>query len=370
MGDWDWDAIDAEIEHALAGAAIDRATVEDHAARVADRRLSRLSNVVDGEPIPAGPEDVAALDELSGREELAELGRQAIERGEVAVAVLNGGMATRFGGEVKGVVPAIGGRSFLEIKLAQARRLARVPFLVMNSFATHRATLDFLRERGLEGSAHAFLQSVSLRLTPEGGLFRDGTGGLSLYAPGHGDFPSALRRSGLLDRLERDGVRILTLSNVDNLGAELDPLLVGHHLESGRPITCEVAPAIPGDVGGTPARIGGKAGPLQIVEGFRFPPGFDFGRLHFLATNSFCFSLAALRDEHPLSWFYVEKTVDGRPAVQIERLVNELSAFVPTSYLAVPRGGAQGRFFPVKTRADLDALQNDPALSARFSAGV
>ena len=56
--------------------------------------------------------------------------------------------------------------------------------------------------------------------------------------------------------------------------------------------------------------------------------------------------------------------------MQIERLVNELSAFVPTSYLAVPRGGAQGRFFPVKTRADLDALQNDPALSARFSAGV
>ena len=54
-------------------------------------------------------------------------------------------MATRFGGVVKGVVEAVDGKSFLELKLAQTGELARlldtsVPMAVMNSFATDRAT--------------------------------------------------------------------------------------------------------------------------------------------------------------------------------------------------------------------------------------
>lgn len=350
----DWDAIHAEVEPDLCGQQIDLTQVREFMEQVADGRLSAARNVVDADPV--GPDDVELL---ADEAEIEALGRAAIERGEVAVAVLNGGMATRFGGAVKGIVEAIAGRSFLEIKRAQA---GSAPFLVMNSFATHRATLDFLAEQRVEG-VRSFLQSVSLRLTPEGGLFRDARGRPSLYAPGHGDFPGALRDSGLLDALESEGVRMLVLSNVDNLGAELDPRVIGHHLARGRPLTCEVAAVVAGDAGGTPARVGGA---LQVVEGFRFPRGFDFGRLHFLATNSFVFSLALLREPHPLSWFYVEKLVDGRPAVQIEHLVNELSARVPTTYLAVPREGPRGRFFPVKTLDDLEALRSDPLLRSRF----
>jgi UTP--glucose-1-phosphate uridylyltransferase len=52
---------------------------------------------------------------------------------------------------------------------------------------------------------------------------------------------------------------------------------------------------------------------------------------------------------------YVEKEVEGRPAVQLERLVNELCSLVPTTYLEVPRSGPRGRFFPIKTPADLEA---------------
>ncbi|MBW2279511.1 MAG: UTP--glucose-1-phosphate uridylyltransferase [Deltaproteobacteria bacterium] len=365
---WDWSEIDADVERQLEGVpdvALDRAAIEGFAARISAGELDASGNQVVGAD-PAGPGDVDSLDRLSkGR--LAELearGREAIESGQVAVAVLNGGMATRFGGTVKGIIEAIGGRSFLEVKLAQARGHGPVPFLVMNSFATHAATGRFLAERGLDSQVRSFLQSVSLRLTPEGALFRGDDGHVSLYAPGHGDFPEALRRSGRLDELRAEGVRVVVLSNVDNLGAELDARIIGLHLEAGRPLTCEVAAAVPGDAGGTPARVDGE---LQIVEGFRFPPGFDFSKLHFLATNTFAFSLDLLRQEHPLTWFYVEKTVEGRAAVQMERLVNELSACVPTTYLEVPRGGPQGRFFPVKTLDDLDALRGDAGLARRFS---
>ena len=53
--------------------------------------------------------------------------------------------------------------------------------------------------------------------------------------------------------------------------------------------------------------------------------------------------------------------------VQMERLVNELSARVETNYLVTPRTGPAGRFFPTKTREDLDRIREDPSLAARYA---
>jgi len=364
----DWNEIEAALE-AVAGPgyALDRERIEAFATGIARGRLSADANRLAGALVPAGPDDVDRLAALTPvqREERRERGRAALADGEVAIAVLNGGMATRFGGVVKGVVEALGGRSFLEIKQDQARAAGPGPFVVMNSFATHRATQAFLRERELERDTLCFVQSVSLRLTPDGEVFRTDAGQPSFYAPGHGDFPHALRASGVLAELERRGVRSVLLSNVDNLGAEPDPVVIGHHLVSGRALTCELAAVQPGDVGGSPTWVDGS---LRVVEGFRFPVDFDFARLHYLSTNTFVLSIEALREEFPLEYHYVEKRVDERPAVQMERLVNELALFVKTGYLATPRDGDSGRFFPVKAPADLEALRADPGLVRRFAA--
>jgi UTP--glucose-1-phosphate uridylyltransferase len=364
----DWKRLDSDIRDQLAGLDldVDRARVERFAAEVAAGKLSADANRLAADPEPPRSGDVDDLEALAPAERarLQALGERALSRGEVAVAVLSGGMATRFGGAVKGNVEALRGRSFLELKLAAARRHGDVPFLAMTSFATHAATRAFLEARGLAGSVRCFLQAVSLRLTPRGGVFLGADGRASLYAPGHGDFPEALRDSGALAELERRGVRVLLLSNVDNLGADADPLLVGYHLAHGKPITSEAARTVPGDVGGAPARVGGR---LQLVEGLRFPRGFDFERLPFVNTNSFVFSTDALRREHTLGWYYVEKRVEGRRAVQMEHLVGELSAFEDTAYVCVPRSGPRARYFPVKTPEDLAALRADPVLVARFA---
>jgi len=140
------------------------------------------------------------------------------------------------------------------------------------------------------------------------------------------------------------------LSNVDNLGARVDPRVIAAHRAAGNPLTVEVAPA-QGDPGGAPVRVNGRP---QIVEGFRFPPGFDPHALPVFNTNSLVVEVDALEERHPLTWFYVEKEVDGRTAVQLERLVNELSAVVPTTFLLVPRHGPRSRFVPVKTPEDLE----------------
>jgi UTP--glucose-1-phosphate uridylyltransferase len=352
--------LDAATRELLERYGFDERLFEQLRARVAAGELSAAGNAVRGRVQPPLDEDLASLPapDEPAYTEAREAGLAALRRGEVAVAVLNGGMATRFGGVVKGVVDAVDGLSFLELKLRETERVAtaagaEIPFAVMNSFATDDATQAFLRARGIEG-ALTFSQSVSLRLTREGEPFREADGSLSPYAPGHGDFGPALRASGVLDELRRHGTRLLMLSNVDNLGARPDPVVLGMHLLSGRRLTTEVAAKEPGDRGGAPARVGGR---LLLLEGFRFPPDFDQSRIRVFGTNSFVVDLDELDAEYPLTWFYVEKTVGGRPAVQLERLVNELTSFLPTLFLEVPRTGPRGRFFPVKEPEDLEAAR-------------
>jgi UTP--glucose-1-phosphate uridylyltransferase len=200
-----------------------------------------------------------------------------------------------------------------------------------------------------------FHQFVSLRLEPSGDLFRDETGQASPYAPGHGDLFDALRRSGTLDALRSHGVRYVMVSNVDNLGARVEPAIVGAHLLAGRPLTIEVARK-QGDQGGAPMRVDGR---LQLLEGPRFPPDFDQSLTPVFNTNTAWFDLDALDREYDLTWLYVEKEAVGRETVQLERVFHEVTRFLETTYLEVPRTGPRGRFFPIKTPDDLERMQDD-----------
>lgn len=315
------------VDEILERYCFDEQLFEQLRSRVASGELSEEANLVRGELEPLREDDLARLPEEAEP-----------DFGGVAVAVLNGGMATRFGGAVKGLVEAVDGVSFLDWKLRDAER-AGVPVVLMNSFATDEETREHLGDRD---DVVVFSQSVLLRLEPDGGVFP----GPSPYSPGHGDFAAFAP----VERLRAAGIRTLMLSNVDNLGARVDPRVIAAHRAAGNPVTVEVAPA-QGDPGGAPVRVNGRP---QIVEGFRFPPGFDPHALPVFNTNSLVVEVDALEERHPLTWFYVEKEVDGRTAVQLERLVNELSAFVPTTFLLVPRDGPRSRFVPVKTPEDLE----------------
>ncbi len=321
---------------------------------------------------PPRPGDLVTMARRSSERgrHLQGLGEDAIGRGEVAVAVLNGGMATRFGGVVKGVVEVLPGRSFLQlvahgVRAAGERAGGVIPLLLMNSVATDEPTQEHLRRTGGlglgSGLVRCFTQNAFPRLTAGGRLLAGDDGRASLYGPGHGDFPDALRGSGSLRWLAERGVRFLVLCNVDNLGATVDPLVLGHHVDGGRPVTVELAPRWPGDRGGAPARVDGR---LEIVEQFRFPPRFDQDRIGVFNTNTFVFDVAALDRDIPLDWFLVRKEVDGVTAIQFERLVGQVTATLDATWLVVPRDGAGSRFMPVKTPADLERLR--PAIRARF----
>jgi UTP--glucose-1-phosphate uridylyltransferase len=221
----------------------------------------------------------------------------------------------------------------------------------MNSFATHERTLELVAEMRLDAEVRCFTQNVMLRVTSDAEVFLDDERRPSPYAPGHGDLSDALRDSGCLSSFIDDGGELLLMSNVDNLGATLDPAVIGAHLVLGGEMTAELVEKEPGDKGGAPARVDGK---LQIVEEFRFPEAFDQGTIPVFNTNTFVFSARALARDFPLTWFAVKKRVDGSDVVQFERLAGELTSFLETRYLHVPRGGRQGRFQPVKDPDELE----------------
>ena len=327
---------------------------------------NRLSGIVEPPaPIPA----VAPPGSWQG-DALIDAGRQALHAGKAGLLLLNGGMATRFGGRVKGIVDALPERSFLGL---QAERMAALqaetgqplPMLLMNSYATDGATQQHLTANGgfglADGSMRSFVQSAAPRIRPDGSLYRDQSGAASFYGPGHGDLLPSLRRSGELARLKSAGVEVLLMANVDNLGAVLDPALLGAFLASGAEMMVEAAPKLPGDVGGAPARVDGRT---QIVEGFAFPEDFDHSTVPVFNTNTLWFRVDALDRDFPLRWYRVLKSASGEDVVQFERLVGQASWFLRTEYVTVPRA----RFLPVKTPADLDAVR--PRLRELFGVGL
>lgn len=354
------DDVDHGTRDTLERFGFDPVRFEDLRTRVA-AGLSPASNVVRGVIEPPSDEDLTPLPAPGepGYDDAREAGLAALRAGEVAQVILAGGMATRFGGVVKAALEAVDGRSFLEAKLAKTREAEQalgieIPVALMASFATEDALREHVAERGL-GDPLLFHQFVSLRLDGAGELFRDEEGLPSLYAPGHGDLFTALRRSGVLEAFRARAVRVVTVSNVDNLGARVDPVVVGAHLLAGRPLTAEVARK-EGDMGGAPVRVDGR---LQLLEGPRFPPSFDQDLVPVFNTNTAVFALDALDREYDLTWLYVEKQVDGRTAVQLERVYHEVSSSVATTYLEVPRRGPRGRFLPIKTPDDLASAQDD-----------
>ncbi|MCW8926748.1 MAG: UTP--glucose-1-phosphate uridylyltransferase [Xanthomonadales bacterium] len=323
--------------------------------RLKTGRLSAEANRLKGPIQLPGEETYVCLPEPGSRraKELAALGQAAIDARQVGVIVLNGGMATRFGSLAKGVTEAVEGRSFLDLKLSQVAHAGQgcVPVLLMNSFATDEPTRKHLTRLENSCQIRSFSQMISLRCTPSGDLYFDENGDPSFYAPGHGDLPYALQRSGAIEDFISHGGRWLTVSNVDNLGASLDPRVIGLHIEKGAPMTVEIVRAKQQDVGGFPAIVDGK---MMIVEAFRAPGSFDVNTIPVFNTNTFVFDAQALRSRFDLDWFAAFKKVNGESVVQFERLVGQLTQFMPVTWLLVPRRGTYSRFIPIKVPADLE----------------
>ncbi len=294
--------------------------------------------------------ELPAKDTVKNKE-LFEIGMKAIEAGGLGIVVLNGGMATRFGGRVKGTVEVFDGMSFLELKINDAFKVSgKIKVYLMNSFASDKKTKEHMEEKGYSGNKdiEMFNQYIAPRITEDGQYFKADQEEEMFYGPGHGDFPSAFKESGLLDKFIGSGGKYIFFSNVDNLGARVDPVVLGLHISLGNELTAEIAMKSPGDEGGAPAVVDGK---LQLVEGFCFPEQFDQSKIPVFNCSTYWVDAENIKKDFDLPWYVVKKNVNEKTIIQFERLAGDLTKFLKTNFLKVPR---EDRFYPIKRPEDLE----------------
>ncbi len=317
---------------------------------------------------PVQPGKLAAADRLS---EYAPAGQQAYSK--AVRVVLNGGLGTSMGllGP-KSLLEVKNGLRFLDIILRQARHRGAA-LALMNSFSTHAATCEALKEidpenRSLVFIQHRFPKILQADLRPAAWPPNPE---LEWNPPGHGDVYAALHTSGMLDRLLDQGYVYAFIANSDNLGARMDPELLGYMATNRFPFMMEVARKTSADIkGGHLART--TDGRLILRESAQCPPeevaGFrDIRRYCFFNTNNIWVDLGYVKQllerkrVIDLPMILNPKHLDPRdptsPGVfQVETAMGSaISLFEGATAVSVPRS----RFSPVKTCADLLAARSD-----------
>jgi hypothetical protein len=316
-----------ELNELLAANGFDR---EQHERIRADLRRGLIGLAQNRLPATTAVEDVQLGDVTDARgglgAEYVERGARALAAGEVAVVTLAAGAGSRWtqgAGVVKALHPftRIAGRhrTFLEIHLAKSRRTseqcgAAVPHVFTTGYLTHDPISSHLAGNGsygYPGPVHLSQGlSVGLRLVPmerdlrfaweetahqvlderkqrvresahaaligwakaagEGTDYTDNEPFQCLHPVGHWfEVPNLFRNGVLRDLLaERPQLKCLLVHNVDTLGANHDPGLLGLHIVSGRSLTFEVIGRRIDDRGGGLARVDGR---VRILEGLAMP---------------------------------------------------------------------------------------------------
>jgi UTP--glucose-1-phosphate uridylyltransferase len=320
--------------------------------------------------------DVPSYDDLPD-----EADAEALDK--TVVIKLNGGLGTSMGMEqAKSLLEVKQGKTFLDIIAGQVLELrkehgARLPLVLMNSFATRDDTLRALEQHPeLESDVPPdFVQNKEPKITVEDRFPVEWPDDpqLEWCPPGHGDVYTALQTSGTLEALLDAGYEYAFLSNSDNLGAVLDPRVLSWFAAEGLPFVMEVCEKTPADrKGGHPAVLK-KTGLLVLRETAQTPEEDlekfgDIDTWKYFNTNNLWVNLRALAkvlDDNDgvlgLPMIVNRKTVDpgdkSTPEVfQLETAMGAaVGVFEGARTLVVPRR----RFAPVKTTSDLLVLRSD-----------
>jgi hypothetical protein len=277
------------------------------------------------------------------------IGEDALASGSVAVVTLGGGAGSRWtrgAGVVKGLSPfcRLAGthRTFLEVHLAKSRRVSRaydraVPHVITTSYLTHQPTDALLRREqnyGYEGPLYLSpSRSVGLRLIPmerdlrfaweatpqqlldaqaqkvrdssraaligwaqqcgEGSDYTDNLPLQCLHPMGHWYEVPNLFRNGVLQALlkAQPNLRHIMVHNVDTVGADLDPGILGRHVATRATMTVEMMTRRIEDRGGGLASVDGR---VRIVEGIALPSEEAEFRLSYYNSNTFWIDIDAL----------------------------------------------------------------------------
>ena len=166
-------------------------------------------------------------------------------------------------------------------------------------------------------------------------------------------------RNGVLKKMldDRPQLQYLMLHNIDTLGANIDPGLLGQHIVSKKCLNFEVITRRLDDRGGGLARVNGRP---RLLEGLAMPREKDEFNLSYYNSMTTWIDIDAL-----LSVFKLTRT-DLADEQKVERAVRELSQRMPT-YITIKDvkkrwGNGQEDVYPVsqfeKLWSDMSALDD------------
>lgn len=190
--------------------------------------------------VPRDAEQAALYEKATAR------GVELLRAGKVSCLTVAGGQGTRLGFDgPKGTYPIgpVSGRSLFayfaeSIKRTGLKYGKPLTWYVMTSLLNREATEAFFRENGFFGLAPEqvffFTQGTMPACGYDGKLLLATKSSLSLSPDGHGGTLLALRKSGALDRMAKEGVDYLSYFQVDNpLVPMVSPLFLGLHALEG-----------------------------------------------------------------------------------------------------------------------------------------
>ncbi len=306
--------------------------------------------------------------------ELMETGQAALSK--TVLFKLNGGLGTSMGlDKAKSLLTVRDNLSFLDIIARQALQ-SNIPLVLMNSFVTRDDSLAALKQYPdlwgdipLDFLQHKVPKITRADLSP---VTWPQDPNLEWYPPGHGDIYTALVTSGMLDTLLEAGYAYAFVANADNLGAVIDPAILGYFVENRLPFMMEVADRTEADKkGGHLAQL--PNGQLILRESAQCPPADmdafqDVTRHKYFNTNNLWLNLPVLKETMTaksnilgLPMIRNRKTVDPRdststPVYQLETAMGAaIAIFAGAGAVRVPRS----RFAPVKTTNDLLGVRSD-----------
>jgi hypothetical protein len=373
---------------------------EQHDQIQADMRSGRIGLSQNRLPANTLIEDVEPGDVWSASTEHHRLGAEALAAGAVAVVSLAGGIGSRWtrgAGVVKALNPfcKLGGkhRSFLEVHLAKSRKTSReygagIPHVVTTSYLTHQPIAEYLERAGNYGyEGPLYLspgRSIGLRMIPmardlrfqweemaqqlldeqaqkvrdslrasliqwaaqsgEGSDYTDNLPLQCLHPVGHWYEAPNMLRNGVLRELLRQNpkLRYLMAHNIDTLGADLSPALLGYHIAEGAALTTEVVVRCLEDRGGGLARIDGRA---RLVESLALPNEEIESRLSYYNSATTWIDIRQMLEVFGLSVADLED--DAKTSQAIRRVAGRMPTYITLKDVKKRWGKGQEDIFPV-----------------------
>ena len=206
------------------------------------------------------PLGAITTDEIEKRkDEFLTAGLDAIKKGKVGAVLLAGGQGTRLGLDKPKGMLNVGITKTLylfeclinNIMAVVKQADAWIPLFIMTSEKNNDDTVNFFEENNYFGYnkdyVSFFIQEMAPSVDYSGKIFLEAKDRVSSSPNGNGGWFSSLKKAGLSDKIEKDGIEWLNVFAVDNVLQKIaDPCFIGAVIatgnQSGAKVVSKAAP--------------------------------------------------------------------------------------------------------------------------------